>query len=43
MTFNESNTVEAFIRDLLCGGINHHTAVGPGLARRSDQIAGIEH
>ena len=35
MTFNEANTVEAFIRDLLCGGITHHTAVGPGLARRS--------
>ena len=33
MTFNESNTVEAFIRDLLCGDITHHTAVGPGLAR----------
>ena len=35
MTFNEANTVEAFILDLLCGGITHHTAVGPGLARRS--------
>ena len=21
MTFNEANTVEAFIRDLLCGGV----------------------
>ena len=35
MTFNESNTVEAFVRDRLCGGITHHTAVGPGLARRT--------
>src|SRR4051794_13419820 len=41
MTFNESNTVEAFIRDRLCGTITHHTAVGPGLARRSGQISGL--
>ena len=41
MTFNETNTVEAFIRDVLCGGITHHTAVGPGLARRSGQISGL--
>ena len=41
MTFNEANTVEAFIRDLLCGGITHHTAVGPGLARRSGQVSGL--
>ena len=41
MTFNEANTVEAFIRDLLCSGITHHTAVGPGLARRSGQISGL--
>jgi type I restriction enzyme, R subunit len=41
MTFNEANTVEAFVRDLLCGGITHHTAVGPGLARRSGQISGL--
>ena len=39
--FNEANTVEAFIRDVLCGGITHHTAVGPGLARRSGQISGL--
>ncbi len=38
--FNESNTVEAFIRDLLCGGVTHHTSAGPGLARRTGQIAG---
>jgi type I restriction enzyme R subunit len=40
-SFNESNTVEAFIRDQLCGGITHHTAVGPGLARRQGQISGL--
>ena len=39
--FNEANTVEAFIRDLLCGGIKHHTAVGPGLARRAGQLSGL--
>lgn len=38
--FNESNTVEALVRDLLCGGITHHTAVGPGTARRVGAIAG---
>ncbi|MCB9610085.1 MAG: HsdR family type I site-specific deoxyribonuclease [Polyangiaceae bacterium] len=41
MTFNESNTVEAYVRDLLCGGITHHTAVGPGLARRSGKVSGL--
>jgi type I restriction enzyme, R subunit len=41
MLFNESNTVEAFIRDLLCGGVTHHTAVGPGLARRHGEISGL--
>jgi type I restriction enzyme R subunit len=41
MTFNESNTVEAFIRDQLCGGVTHHTAVGPGLARRNRQVSGL--
>jgi type I restriction enzyme R subunit len=41
MTFNESNTVEAFLRDLLCGGVTHHTAVGPGLARRTGRISGL--
>ena len=41
MTFNESNTVEAFIRDQLCGGVIHHTAVGYGLARRNRQISGL--
>ena len=41
MTFNEANTVETFIRDLLCGGIIHHTAVCPGLARHSGQLSGL--
>lgn len=41
MTFNEANTVEAFIRDLLCGGVTHHTAVGPGLARSHGTISGL--
>ena len=41
MTFNEANTVEAYVRDLLCGGITHHTAVGPGLARRAGKVSGL--
>ena len=41
MIFNEGNTVEAFVRDLLCGGIVHHTAIGPGLARRSGKVSGL--
>lgn len=40
MGFNESNTVESLIRDLLCGGITHYTAVGPGIARKVGAIAG---
>ena len=41
MTFNESNTVEAFLRDIFCGGVTHHTAVGPGLARRHGALSGL--
>ena len=41
MAFSEANTVEAFVRDRLCGGITHHTAVGPGLARRHGQVLGL--
>jgi len=41
MTFNEGNTVEAFIRDRLCGGVTHHTAVGPGIARRHRTVSGL--
>src|SRR2546429_4489783 len=41
MTFNEANTVEAFVRDRLCGAVTHHTAAGPGLARRLGQVSGL--
>jgi len=41
LSFNEANTVEAFVRDGLCGGITHHTAVGPGLARRLSRVTGL--
>ena len=41
MTFSESNTVEAFIRDLLCGGATYHTAIGPGLAHRGGLLSGL--
>lgn len=40
MSFNEASTVENLIRDLLCGGVLHHTAVGPGLSRKAGQLAG---
>ena len=41
MAFTEANTVEAFIRDRLCGGITHLTAMGPGLARSSGKLSGL--
>ena len=41
MRFSESNTVEAFIRDLLCGGVSHQTASGPGVARRNGRVTGL--
>ncbi|MEQ8716672.1 MAG: HsdR family type I site-specific deoxyribonuclease [Acidimicrobiales bacterium] len=41
MTFNEANTVEAFVRDQLCGGVTHYTAAGPGFARRNGQVSGL--
>jgi type I restriction enzyme R subunit len=41
MTFTEANTVEAFVRDRLCGGITHLTAAGPGLARRLAHVSGL--
>ena len=40
-SFNEANTVEAYVRDRLCGGVTHHTAVGPGLARRLGNLSGV--
>lgn len=41
MTFTEASTVENLIRDLLCGGVTHRTAVGAGLARRNGKVSGI--
>src|SRR5437899_10871018 len=41
MAFNEANTVEALVRDCLCGGVMHQTAVGPGLARHVGQLPGL--
>ena len=41
MTFNEANTVEAHLRDLLTGGITKHTTAGPGFARKAGKIAGL--
>ncbi|MCK6502473.1 type I restriction endonuclease subunit R [Myxococcota bacterium] len=41
MSFTESSTVENLVRDLLCGGVTHHTAVGPGLARRQGKVSGL--
>jgi type I restriction enzyme, R subunit len=29
------------VRDRLCGGITHHTAVGPGFARHAGQLSGL--
>lgn len=39
--FTEASTVETLLRDLLCGGITHHTAVGPGFARRHGKLSGL--
>ena len=41
MTFNESNTVEALLRDILSGSVIHHTAAGPGVARRHGTVSGL--
>lgn len=41
MPFTEATTVEHLLRDLLCGGVTHHTATGPGLARRLGDVAGL--
>lgn len=40
MTFNEANTVEAFIRDRLTG-TSSLTSVAPGLARQGGRISGL--
>jgi type I restriction enzyme R subunit len=41
MTFNESNTVEAFVRDLLCGGVTNRPTADPGFAREAGQRLGL--
>jgi len=41
MSFTDSNTVQTHLRDHLCGGVTHHTAAGPGFARRNRQISGL--
>ena len=42
MTFNEANTVEAHLRDLLCGPAAMRAApLSPGLARMSGKITGL--
>ncbi|RWQ45674.1 MAG: HsdR family type I site-specific deoxyribonuclease [Mesorhizobium sp.] len=42
MTFTESNTVEAYLRDLLAGPVPARpTLLSPGLARRGGKIAGL--
>jgi type I restriction enzyme R subunit len=41
VSFTEASTVENLVRDLLCGGVTHHTAVGEGLARKSGKLAGL--
>ena len=41
MSFTEASTVEKLIRDLLCGGVIHYTAVGSGFARKNGKLAGL--
>ena len=41
MTFTETNTVNALVRDVLCGGVIYSTTVGPGLARRHGELASL--
>lgn len=41
MSFTESSTVENLLRDLLCGGVTHHTSAGPGFARRNGEVSGL--
>jgi type I restriction enzyme, R subunit len=41
VTFTETSTVEGLLRDLMCGGVTHHTAVGCGLARRHGKLSGL--
>lgn len=39
--FNESNTVEAYLRDQLCGADQHHTAAGLGFATHGGKRSGV--
>lgn len=39
--FNEANTVEAFVRDILCGGIGQTAPPQPGLSRTNIKINGV--
>ena len=39
--FTESNTVEAFIRDLLCGGVTSQKHLATGLARLDGKVQGL--
>ncbi|AFZ01742.1 type I restriction endonuclease subunit R [Calothrix sp. PCC 6303] len=39
--FNEANTVEAFIRDILCGKVTQTTPPQPGLSRTNRKINGV--
>ncbi|MBL4844163.1 MAG: type I restriction endonuclease subunit R [Planctomycetes bacterium] len=41
MNASESSTVEAILRDLLSGGVTHHTASGPGFARHNGHVSGL--
>ena len=41
MTFTESSTVESLVRDFLAGGVTHHTASGPGLARHNGKVSSL--
>jgi len=40
MSFTEATTVESLVRDALCGAVTHHTAAGPGLARKVGALVG---
>jgi type I restriction enzyme, R subunit len=41
LIFNEANTVEAFIRDILCGKVTQITPSQPGLSRTNRKINGV--
>src|SRR5438105_2703940 len=40
-SFSEANTVEAFIRDLLCGPGPHAVSTSAGLARKAGRVTGL--